>query len=701
MLRKIVLSVVILLLLISGGSAQGETYQLPVRVHTLVACNQGALALTYTGEVFYVEEKSTAVQLTPMFADGELVYLEGICSGPNGMLYVVAYEEDGMAICQATLEGETLKLTPLGDVETNDIHFRLFDLMADQSGVMMLSSQEAYYWNAASGKTEQLATMNERLIASGGGTVVAYRIIDGNAELVQMDVMAQSASTIRSLPHFPNQIAVSPDGQVYAWCVDTLVTAWQAETDKLLQGHMTDMDTSITYPCCVTNDGRFYYANGSTVNCLLLTEDYTIGTDSLVIGQSGMEEAFTTSYRLTHPEVSVITKRLESEESDPAVIAQSIRMGDSSVDIYFIRTIYTGYRAMLEKGFCADLSGEAELVRQVQDMTNGFADAVTVDGKLRAVPYRVIFDSFSTLGCSQAAFDALGVSISELPSSTDELLDCILSWIEAGMLDDFWLHDLHQDRNLLYGLTLNGYIFHASQADGTVDLSDPAFTALMMKLDRVVQWIHTRSQPDDDAPALFSQKSLRYFLTSSADDDWKMLPVTPYPHMTPTFDVVLDVAIINPLSQHYQEAVDFLEYMLQNVEPEMAMLLWPSRAQPVENEGYTQEREFYLSEQLRLQTALETSEGSPQQRQALADALEDVQAALREMEPFRWRISESTISAYRAAVPSIVVQKDNTLNLVYDAGGLAAEERYAAQQISMEELLDTYAHLSESIAKEN
>lgn len=152
MLRKIVLSVVILLLLISGGIAQGETYQLPVRVHTLVACNQGALALTYTGEVFYVEEKSTAVQLTPMFADGELVYLEGICSGPNGMLYVVAYEEDGMVICQATLEGETLKLTPLGDAETNDIHFRLFDLMADQSGVMMLSSQEAYYWNAASGK---------------------------------------------------------------------------------------------------------------------------------------------------------------------------------------------------------------------------------------------------------------------------------------------------------------------------------------------------------------------------------------------------------------------------------------------------------------------------------------------------------------------------------------------------------------------
>ena len=71
------------------------------------------------------------------------------------------------------------------------------------------------------------------------------------------------------------------------------------------------------------------------------------------------------------------------------------------------------------------------------------------------------------------------------------------------------------------------------------------------------------------------------------------------------------------------------------------------------------------------------------------------------MESSRWRISESTISAYRAAVPSLVVQKDNTLNLVYDAGGLAIEQQYAAQQVSMEELLNTYAHLSESIAKEN
>ena len=192
----------------------------------------------------------------------------------------------------------------------------------------------------------------------------------------------------------------------------------------------------------------------------------------------------------------------------------------------------------------------------------------------------------------------------------------------------------------------------------------------------------------------------RQRLTSPEDDDWKMLRLTPYPMMTPSFDVCLNVAVVNPLSRHYEEAVSFLECILQDMEPEAAMLLWPSRAQPVENPDYAQEWEYCHQEVLRLQAALETGEGSPQQKQALTDALEDAQAAMELVEASRWRISERTVSSYLAAVPALVVQKDSILNLVYDAGGLAIEQRYGAQQATMEELLLAFAHLSESITKE-
>lgn len=191
----------------------------------------------------------------------------------------------------------------------------------------------------------------------------------------------------------------------------------------------------------------------------------------------------------------------------PAAIAQSIRMLGSSVDIYLIRTNAAGCRALLEKGFCADLSGEEGLVRQVEELPGCFAEAVTVDGKLRGIPYGVVFGSFDTLGCSQSTFDALGVSISDLPSNTDELLDCILAWIAEGRLDDFWLNDLHQERAMLYRLALNGYI---------------------------------------------------------------------------------------------QEAAAYLKSVLQEMEPEAALLLWPVRAEPVENPDYRQQAEAYQQEALRL-----------------------------------------------------------------------------------------------------
>ena len=273
-MKKLVLAVVLTaLLLIVGQAAQAEPYQLPVRVHTLVACNQGALALTYTGEVFYIAgDNAAVVQITPRFFEGELVYLEGICSGANGTFYAIAYGDDEPIICQATLEEEALVLSPLGKVAMGDGNFRLFDLMADRTGVLMRVSNETYYWNIATSKMEQLIGMDYRLMASGGGIIVALHSNNGKEELVRVDVAAQSSAAIRVLSQMPGQLAVSPDGQVVAWCVDSLVTAGRENTEQLLQGYMAGMDTRKDFPCCVTIDGRFYYANADAVSCVQLVE---------------------------------------------------------------------------------------------------------------------------------------------------------------------------------------------------------------------------------------------------------------------------------------------------------------------------------------------------------------------------------------------------------------------------------------------
>ena len=54
------------------------------------------------------------------------------------------------------------------------------------------------------------------------------------------------------------------------------------------------------------------------------------------------------------------------------------------------------------------------------------------------------------------------------------------------------------------------------------------------------------------------------------------------------------------LNGYIQEAAAYLKSVLQEMEPETALLLWPARAEPVENPDYRQQAEAYQQEALRL-----------------------------------------------------------------------------------------------------
>ena len=126
----------------------------------------------------------------------------------------------------------------------------------------------------------------------------------------------------------------------------------------------------------------------------------------------------TVNYRLTHPEASVVTRRLESDEGTPAAIAQSIRMLDSSVDIYFTRTNFTGYKAMLEKGYCADLSSSQVLMDFVQGLYPAVQKEIMKDGKLYAIPVSI---SSSVLCYNVDKLEEVGLTQEDVPTNLVDL----------------------------------------------------------------------------------------------------------------------------------------------------------------------------------------------------------------------------------------------------------------------------------------
>lgn len=109
-------------------------------------------------------------------------------------------------------------------------------------------------------------------MASGGGIIVALHSNNGNEELVRVDVAAQSSAAIRVLSQMPGQLAVSPDGQVVAWCVDSLVTAGRENTEQLLQGYMAGMDTSKTFLAVLPLTADSIMQNANAVSCVQLVE---------------------------------------------------------------------------------------------------------------------------------------------------------------------------------------------------------------------------------------------------------------------------------------------------------------------------------------------------------------------------------------------------------------------------------------------
>lgn len=105
------------------------------------------------------------------------------------------------------------------------------------------------------------------------------------------------------------------------------------------------------------------------------------------------------------------------------------------------------------------------------------------------------------------------------------------------------------------------------------------------------------------------------------------------------------MALVNPLSQHKEQAVAYLEAVLQEMPPEERLLLWPNLAQPVERDGY-QEEYAALQDELDRLNALPDEERLISEIQSAISLTEDEMEGLKRY--YRWALSEEDIAAYHS-----------------------------------------------------
>lgn len=686
-----------------------ESWSLPEDVWQLIPCGEKALAVA--NDAVYLlsgAEEGHALLITVDGVKQELPFY--LFAGQGKGINALIRRETSWVLCRGTVQDYALILTTVGEMPLPWEQPGVMNLMACEEGVVALYEGDLFCWNPDTGGTMEWHGWGDQPLMAGGGMLLTCHESEGRSaiEVYQVHLGTRTISHLVTAD-WTQDLSISPDGRTVAWLHQTAVTAWQ-EGEEESKGYLGVASPAKAHPCAVTDGQRFYLADGSRVLSTQTVPGFDMSDLGLVVGHTGID-LMLNRVRQAHGEMNVVDRELPFG-TDPASIAQAIRTGDQSVDIYLIRTSYGGYRAMLEKGFCADLSESEALMSQVLAMPSSIADAVMSEGRLLAIPYAPVFAE-GTLGCSAQALEAMGLTLEDVPRTVDGLLDALMVWMEEGRMDQVWVSETHEDASLLYGLTVNGYVLCEGKGQGYIDLRDPAFRALMEKYDQVAKLLERREKPDINAPVLFSMRGLDRFLGISAFGEyvlpwsthrtanWQMLRYAALPEQEQWIGVALDVAVVNPLSKRKEEAIAFLELMLEELPAQDALCFWPDRAVPVENPAYLKDTGALRREIETYEDILTRDDLTVDERASAENVLDDLLGELAQSEDRRWLVSEEAIETYRSAQGELAVMTSDMMSLIFDAGGLNMMQRYLDGQATVDQLVDTLANLSWSIMQEN
>lgn len=515
-----------------------------------------------------------------------------------------------------------------------------------------------------------------------GGALLGAQLCyeDGAVRAVAYDIRSGALSPICELDAFPEAMCFEPSTQQ--------IIVFASPTAKLLSTSGVPTGQAYVPVAYDAWDGRHCAVNAAHVLAVsdgnrLLAADLQSGAAgrAVQIARFNADGAEIKRFRLSHPEIPVQTVNM-GYRLTPSMVAQLIRSHDTATDIYMVRTFEVGYSELLDKGFCADLSDQAELYAQVMRMPPALSSALTVDGRLMGVPVEIAFDPWTALLCSYETLDEAGLALRDVPANLPDLLDEAAEWYEDGRLDGVRLFEADDQAFALTWFVLNHHARYLSAQNRPLDYDTPLFKSLMAKCDRLCGLLAQQGGLDESSPFLF-QRADPTALLRQDEDQRAFIPIVSQEGMQPRYAAYLTVAVLNPLSQNKEAALAYLQALPQELPAQTRLFFQPDQAQAVERADYQARREAAADEVTRLQTLLSGDALDIAGRNEIQRQLSDAVRWLEELDvQQRWALSPDAVRAYQSVKDGVFVSHSVVAELLdeavidavrqYAAGGMAA-----------------------------
>ena len=261
---------------------------------------------------------------------------------------------------------------------------------------------------------------------------------------------------------------------------------------------------------------------------------------------------------------------------------------DTAADVYAVHVLDV-LQALLNKGYCADLTDNAAITAAVGEMYPHMTAPLYKDGRLYAVPYSA---SNNLIFCySPTVLAEMGLTNADLPKTLMEFLAFLERWVDNYSVAHPELQLIEnqqfQWRDLLLSLIRNNQVAHCELEGIPVTMDNPEVLALLNKLDAMGA-VFAQLDPAEDAyldwedsdenalpTALFSLEDPFFSPPYNIQGDYVPLEMAFHSDSPMITQLNLYVLLVNPYSPNREIAVNFLEEMLAGISHSNKLALNP------------------------------------------------------------------------------------------------------------------------------
>jgi len=443
----------------------------------------------------------------------------------------------------------------------------------------------------------------------------------------------------------------------------------QAETIPGLQdtikGWSYDAGSDVYY--FATRNGTMRYQRGDSAELFTTCQSgmvAALGSDSvaLITATDGIWElrvcsqtqtstaltvmGYTTSRNADFQNESGITVQVVDAQFGSVMddLSQAMITRDGRVDIFGIRT-NNGLELVKRKGYGVALQSSQVLMSAFQELMPVFADcALDASGALVAWPVYAepLYRTVKTDVLSQYGFSA--------PETWSELLDVVPQILDSDLLSEqeLTLFDtLSWTRQDIFPYMVESYLLAAACHGQAADFDTEVFRTLANR-------ILTELPTEDPAPRSEDGSEEALFCMSCAANviQPNMLPPLRFTQEDAGMYTSVRVLVVNPYSEHRQEAIAYLEYLATH-HNSGDYGLYASMTEP---EVDTAVQALLAQKQQTLEELrAATDDDQEKERQVQEETLQAEIAALEEQQ---WVVSAETIAQYQHLAESFVIPEE-------------------------------------------